>query len=80
MPGWKTQIRTHGVVSSRSVSNASADTKRSYYRGRYNANVKKENADICLNCTKKNCGGTKGCFAKRKKEAECEKDGNSSDR
>lgn len=33
---------------------------------------KKEDIDICLNCTKERCTGTKGCFRKTKMIGVCE--------
>ena len=71
MPGWKLQAKQFGVVSSRSLTKAAGDLVPPEEK-QIMAHRKKENADICLSCTKSasQCYGGDRCFMKRKKELE----------
>ena len=77
MAGWKSQIRLYGGVPVKTTTQAMDSGAKprheqtlSYY--------KKEQADICLRCTKKHCRGGEDCFKSRKKEQECAESGPSS--
>lgn len=78
MPGWKRQLKMYGHVQSRSAANAMSDTvkPKQHHIETYKS---KEQADVCLNCTKEKCRGGSTCFGKRKKEQECAKNGPSSE-
>lgn len=69
---WKHQICKYGIAKSRSISKASGDlvppdNKKSDENLAYR---KKEQADICLNCNKKECSGSEECFKKHAKKVQ----------
>jgi hypothetical protein len=67
MAGWKMKIYQFGHIPARSLAQSAGDRKPPEIpeaRGPY----AKSQADICLNCTKKNCTGSESCFRKQKKE------------
>ena len=75
MAHWKSQIKQQGIVHTRSIAQAASDQKP--FKGeskRKPSHLTKEEADICLNCTKVKCLGGEDCFRARKKEkADAEK-------
>lgn len=78
MAGWKTQVKTYGCVPSMTTAQA-MDSRTKPKRQRDTVYRKKDQADICLKCTKKKCRGGSDCFNSRIKEQACAESGPSSE-
>ena len=72
MTHWKQEIRQYGSVHATSIKNAESELKAPEDR-LIETYRRKDQADICLKCTKPNCNGSEECFNKRRKELEDEK-------
>lgn len=80
MTSWKKELRVYGAVRAKSMPQMANDyvppeeKKKQRYKKQYNRKEKaagylsKEQADICLNCNRKECFGSVECFRKRRKE------------
>lgn len=79
MAGWKKDLMVYGTVRAKSLATLAEDyvppeeKKKQGMRGRGKdagiaGYLKKEQADICLSCTKETCSGSPECFARRRKE------------
>gem|GEM_PF-3749016 len=77
MAGWKQQARQYGRVNAKSLSVLAQDQKPPEKKV-IDAYRTKEQADVCLGCSKTVCTGSPECFRKRRKELTCAKSEESS--
>lgn len=70
MAGWKSQVRQYGVVKAKTIPTARRDLTPPEETA-IDAHRTKEQADVCLSCTKSTCSGNPNCFRKRRKELAC---------
>lgn len=69
MADWKRKLGQEGILHCRSIAQAASDQKPCKGERENAAHyLKKEEADICLNCDRPTCSGSDGCFRKRKKK------------